>query len=727
MSSSETAPSGADKNSTSSSSPPSDSSTPPPPNNDNSGSQPPPPSSSSGDSSPPPPSSNDGSSPPPPDSSSNNGSSSSPPPPKSDNNSSPPPPQSNDNNGNNGSSNQSPPPPSGNSSNGSGSSPPKNDNSGNNNNNNNSGNNNNNNNSGNNDNNNNSGNNDNDNNKNNSKSPPRSSNNSNGDNNHRSPPPPHSSRSKSSPSDKGELSSSSSGKDKTSSSSSNNNVPLIIGITAGVVVFVIILALIICACKKKKRRNEPMHYYMDPGPKGGASAEYYNSAQHQNWQNGPMDHVIKMNQSTMSSGPAGNSWLKPPPPPPGMISSEMSSNYLGPRGPVLPPPSPNVAFGFNQSTFTYEELAAATNGFSQANLLGQGGFGYVHKGVLANGKVVAVKSLKSGSGQGEREFQAEVEIISRVHHRHLVSLVGYCIAEYHLHGKGRPVMDWSKRTTIAMGAAKGLAYLHEDCHPRIIHRDIKTANILIDDNWEAMVADFGLAKLNDTNVTHVSTRVMGTFGYLAPEYASSGKLTEKSDVFSYGVMLLELITGRRPVDLTGDMEDSLVDWVGTSTRLLKKLGIKVVYKFSLLEQARPILTKAIGDGNYDELVDPRLEDNYDPNEMARMVACAAASVRHSGKRRPKMSQIVRALEGDASLDDLNEAIRNGSSRYSSNGSGDYDSATYNADMKKFRNLTLNSQEYTSSEYGATGDYGRDPSSSSSEASNSREINRNRRG
>lgn len=478
------------------------------------------------------------------------------------------------------------------------------------------------------------------------------------------------------------------------------------------------MALIICACKKKKRRNEPMRYYMDPGPKGGASADYYNSAQHQNWQNGSMDHVIKMNQSGMSSGPP-NGWLKPPPPPPGMISSEMSSNYSGPRGPVLPPPSPNVAFGFNQSTFTYEELAAATNGFSQANLLGQGGFGYVHKGVLANGKVVAVKSLKSGSGQGEREFSAEVEIISRVHHRHLVSLVGYCIAggqrmliyefvsnntlEYHLHGKNRPVMDWSKRTTIAMGAAKGLAYLHEDCHPRIIHRDIKAANILIDDNWEAMVADFGLAKLNDTNVTHVSTRVMGTFGYLAPEYASSGKLTEKSDVFSYGVMLLELITGRRPVDLTGEMEDSLVDW------------------------ARPIMTKAIGDGNYDELIDPRLEDNYDPNEMARMVACASASVRHSGKRRPKMSQIVRALEGDASLDDLNEAVRNGSSRYSSNGSGDYDTTTYNADMKKFRNIALNSQEYTSSEYGATGEYGREPSSSSSEASNSREINRNRRG
>lgn len=141
-----------------------------------------------------------------------------------------------------------------------------------------------------------------------------------------------------------------------------------------------------------------------------------------------------------------------PPPPPPMMSTDMNSaNYSsGPTGPALPPPHPSVALGFTKSTFTYDELAAATNGFSQARLLGQGGFGYVHKGVLPNGKEIAVKSLKSGSGQGEREFQAEVEIISRVHHRHLVSLVGYCIAggqrmlvyefvpngtlEFHLHG-----------------------------------------------------------------------------------------------------------------------------------------------------------------------------------------------------------------------------------------------------------------------------------------------------
>uniref|UniRef100_A0A0D9VZN0 non-specific serine/threonine protein kinase n=1 Tax=Leersia perrieri TaxID=77586 RepID=A0A0D9VZN0_9ORYZ len=320
--------------------------------------------------------------------------------------------------------------------------------------------------------------------------------------------------------------------------------------------------------------------------------------------------------------------------------------------------APYDAAPISNGGFSYEQLAAATGNFSPENLLGEGGFGYVHKGFLAGGKAVAVKQLKSGSGQGEREFQAEVDIISRVHHRHLVSLVGYCIAgarrmlvyefvpnktlEFHLHGEGLPVMPWPTRLRIALGAAKGLAYLHEDCHPRIIHRDIKSANILLDNNFEAMVADFGLAKLTSDTNTHVSTRVMGTFGYLAPEYASSGKLTEKSDVFSYGVVLLELVTGRRPIDAAAHSsfteEDSLVEW------------------------ARPAMARALADGgDFACVADPRLGGNYDPVEMARIVASAAASVRHSAKKRPKMSQIVRALEGDMSLEDLNEGMRPGQS------------------------------------------------------------------
>lgn len=410
----------------------------------------------------------------------------------------------------------------------------------------------------------------------------------------------------------------------------------------------------------------------------------------------------------------------PPPPPPFMSSSGGSgSNYSGGSANPRPPPSPGLSLGFSKSTFTYEELAMATDGFSDANLLGQGGFGYVHRGLLPNGKEVAVKQLKAGSGQGEREFQAEVEIISRVHHKHLVTLVGYCISgaqrmlvyefvpnntmEFHLHGKGRPTMEWATRLRIALGSAKGLAYLHEDCHPKIIHRDIKAANILLDFKFEAKVADFGLAKLSSDINTHVSTRVMGTFGYLAPEYAASGKLTDKSDVFSFGVMLLELITGRRPVDTNNSyVDDSLVDW------------------------ARPLLTRALEEENFDSLIDQRLQKNYDKNEMVRMVACAAACVRHSARRRPRMSQIVRALEGDVSLSDLNEGIRPGHSTvYSSYGSSDYDTSQYNDDMKKFRKMALGTQEYGgSSEYSTgipTSEYGLNPSGSSSEGQNTREM------
>ncbi|VYS58488.1 unnamed protein product [Arabidopsis thaliana] len=384
---------------------------------------------------------------------------------------------------------------------------------------------------------------------------------------------------------------------------------------------------------------------------------------------------------------------------------------------ALPAPI-GLVLGFSKSTFTYEELSRATNGFSEANLLGQGGFGYVHKGILPSGKEVAVKQLKAGSGQGEREFQAEVEIISRVHHRHLVSLIGYCMAdvqrllvyefvpnnnlEFHLHGKGRPTMEWSTRLKIALGSAKGLSYLHEDCNPKIIHRDIKASNILIDFKFEAKVADFGLAKIaSDTN-THVSTRVMGTFGYLAPEYAASGKLTEKSDVFSFGVVLLELITGRRPVDANNVyVDDSLVDW------------------------ARPLLNRASEEGDFDGLADSKMGNEYDREEMARMVACAAACVRHSARRRPRMSQIVRALEGNVSLSDLNEGMRPGHSNvYSSyGGSTDYDTSQYNDDMKKFRKMALGTQEYgTTGEYSnPTSDYGLYPSGSSSEGQATREM------
>ncbi|XP_062089337.1 proline-rich receptor-like protein kinase PERK1 [Humulus lupulus] len=379
--------------------------------------------------------------------------------------------------------------------------------------------------------------------------------------------------------------------------------------------------------------------------------------------------------------------------------------------------TPGMGLELSQGTFTYEELAKATDGFSPANLLGEGGFGYVHKGVLPSGKVVAIKQLKAGSGQGEREFKAEVEFIGRVHHRHLVSLVGYCSTgiqrmlvyefvpnstlEFHLHGNGRPTMNWPTRMKIAIGSARGMAYLHEDCQPKIIHRDIKAANILLDNDFEAKVADFGLAKSSLDTDTHVSTRVMGTFGYLAPEYASSGKLTDKSDVFSFGVVLLELITGHHPIDKFHSFtNDSMVEW------------------------ARPLLMQALENGNFDGLVDPKLKNDYNPSEMTRMVACASACVRHSARLRPRMSQILQALEGHISLDDLNEGIKPGHSTiYSSYGSQDYMSHQYKEDMEKFKKLALQSQEQGTSEYSLPStESGLNPSASSTEDQQTTEEN-----
>ncbi|GMJ07430.1 hypothetical protein HRI_004412200 [Hibiscus trionum] len=509
-----------------------------------------------------------------------------------------------------------------------------------------------------------------------------------------------------------------------SESGSGLTTGMVVGIAIGGVALLLVLSLLCICCKKKsrRRRRDDEIYYMPPPPPPAPKADPYGGQQYHRQQNPPPPPPV--NQSAPAppkpNPPPVTAWrpqpMPPPPPPPPFMSSSggSGSNYSGSETP-LPPPSPGIALGFSKSTFTYEELARATDGFSDANLLGQGGFGYVHRGVLPNGKQVAIKQLKAGSGQGEREFQAEVEIISRVHHKHLVSLVGYCISgatrmlvyefvpnntlEFHLHGKGRLTLDWPTRMRIAIGSAKGLAYLHEDCHPKIIHRDIKAANILLDYKFEAKVADFGLAKFSSDFNTHVSTRVMGTFGYLAPEYASSGKLTDKSDVFSFGVMLLELITGHRPVG-SSYMEDSLVEW------------------------ARPLLTRALDGGNFDGLADPKLQKEYNHNEMTRMVACAAACVRHSSRRRPRMSQIVRALEGDASLSDLNEGMKPGHSNvYSSYESSEYDTNQYNEDMKRFRKMALGTDEYAASnEYSEpTSEYGLYPSGSSNEGQTTREM------
>ncbi|XP_062230398.1 proline-rich receptor-like protein kinase PERK1, partial [Phragmites australis] len=382
--------------------------------------------------------------------------------------------------------------------------------------------------------------------------------------------------------------------------------------------------------------------------------------------------------------------------PPWKTSSDAPSAPLGP-----PPPPPPVTGG----TVSYADLAVATGGFSDANLLGQGGFGRVYRGALPGAGEVAIKRLLPGSGQGDREFHAEVEIISRVHHRHLVSLVGYCIhadqrllvyeyvpnktLELHLHGSGQPTLEWPQRWKIALGSAKGLAYLHEDCDPKIIHRDIKAANILLDYNFEPKVSDFGLARIQAGGDTHVSTRVMGTFGYLAPEYALSGRVTDRSDVFSFGVVLLELITGRRPVLSSEPYNDeTLVSW------------------------ARPLLTKALEEDTFDELIDPKLAANYDAVDIQRLIACAAAAVRHTARSRPRMSQIVRYLEGQLSTEALNAGVAPGQSELQDEHAGEQ--------MRRMRRMafvpgttgTLTADLSSSYMSDPTSEYGLHPSSSS---------------
>ncbi|CAH2056833.1 unnamed protein product, partial [Thlaspi arvense] len=357
--------------------------------------------------------------------------------------------------------------------------------------------------------------------------------------------------------------------------------------------------------------------------------------------------------------------MPPKPSPPPAVSSH-------PPEPENSPHSPSLQLALNlPSTFTREELATATDNFSNANLLGQGGFGYVHKGVLSNGREVAVKQLKEGSHQGDREFKTEVEIISQVHHKHLVSLVGYCITgsqrmlvyefvpnhslEFHLHwgvmglgncllGKESHAMDWPTRLEIARGVAKVLAYLHEEFTNEKMPNGIFTLVLIL---VSISVSDFGLAKFFPDNYTHISTAVKGTFGYMAPEYASSGRLTAKSDVFSFGVVLLEL--ARRP------------------------------------------LLRALKDGNFSAHVDPRLQMCYVHNEMVCMVACAVSCVRRSAKQ--TSNNEPEALKGNFPLSDLNEGIP-----LANNGSLDDDTNQNNEDIERLGRMDFGTQDSGNAEY-----------------------------
>ncbi|KAJ9672909.1 hypothetical protein PVL29_026245 [Vitis rotundifolia] len=216
----------------------------------------------------------------------------------------------------------------------------------------------------------------------------------------------------------------------------------------------------------------------------------------------------------------------------------------------------------NVRLYTYKELKNATDDFSPANKIGEGGFGSVYKAKLKDGTIAAIKVLSAESKQGVREFLTEINVISNIEHEYLVKLYGCCVEANHrilvynflennslaqtLLGGGSSSMQfsWRTRSRICIGVARGLAFLHEEVRPYIVHRDIKASNILLDRNLNPKIADFGLAKLIPSNMTHVSTRVAGTIGYLAPEYAIRGQLTRKADIYSFGVLLVEIVCGR---------------------------------------------------------------------------------------------------------------------------------------------------------------------------------------
>ncbi|KAL1205941.1 Serine/threonine-protein kinase PBL34 [Cardamine amara subsp. amara] len=329
--------------------------------------------------------------------------------------------------------------------------------------------------------------------------------------------------------------------------------------------------------------------------------------------------------------------------------------------------------------FTFNDLKLATRNFRPESLLGEGGFGCVFKGWIeengtapvkpGTGLTVAVKTLNPDGLQGHKEWLAEINYLGNLLHPNLVKLVGYCIEddqrllvyefmprgslENHLFRRSLP-LPWSIRMKIALGAAKGLSFLHEEALKPVIYRDFKTSNILLDADYNAKLSDFGLAKdAPDEGKTHVSTRVMGTYGYAAPEYVMTGHLTSKSDVYSFGVVLLEMLTGRRSMDKNRpNGEHNLVEW------------------------ARPHL---LDRRRFYRLLDPRLEGHFSIKGAQKVTQLAAQCLSRDPKIRPKMSDVVEALKPLPHLKDMAsssyyfqtmqaERLKNGSGR-SQGGSG----------------------------------------------------------
>ncbi|XP_048619588.1 probable LRR receptor-like serine/threonine-protein kinase At1g29720 isoform X2 [Brassica napus] len=296
------------------------------------------------------------------------------------------------------------------------------------------------------------------------------------------------------------------------------------------------------------------------------------------------------------------------------------------------------AQGVQTVCFTWRQLEAATNNFDQANKLGEGGFGSVFRGELSDGTIIAVKQLSSKSCQGNREFVNEIGMISGLNHPNLVKLYGCCVEKNQLmlvyeymennslalalFGKSSLKLQWEVRQNICVGIARGLEFLHEGSMIRMVHRDIKTSNVLLDADLNAKISDFGLARLHEEEHTHISTKIAGTVGYMAPEYALWGHLTEKADVFSFGVVAMEIVSGKSNMKRKGsDDHVSLINWALT------------------LHQRGDIM----------EIVDPVLQGDFNSKEAVRMIKVAFLCTNSSPSLRPTMSEAVKMLEGEINI------------------------------------------------------------------------------
>ncbi|XP_047256572.1 receptor-like cytosolic serine/threonine-protein kinase RBK1 [Capsicum annuum] len=326
--------------------------------------------------------------------------------------------------------------------------------------------------------------------------------------------------------------------------------------------------------------------------------------------------------------------------------------------------------------FSFDELAIATDYFAPDNLIGKGGHAEVYKGHLQDGQVVAVKKItKKEKNDEDRvgDFLSELGIIAHINNTNAAKLIGFSVdgglhlvLQYLHHGSlasvlhgGEECLEWNIRYKVAVGVAEGLCYLHYDCQRRIIHRDITASNILLTEDYEPQISDFGLAKwLPEKWVHHVVSPIEGTFGYMAPEYFMHGLVHEKTDVFAFGVLVLELITGRRAVDSS---RQSLVMW------------------------AKPMLEQ----NNVKELVDPRLGDAYDVVEMKRAMFTASTCIHHLPNMRPNMKRAVQLLKGENVPIDMKQKSMEGRAlMLDACDLEDYSSTTYLKDLNRHMQLVM---------------------------------------